>query len=99
VLVFDNQIAYQNQHFKGRAEHIPCSLSIKPSKKCDELTSMPRKSRSAKIGTIIKVVFAEPLMPIGDSGKQKMKTPAPFCEEHLSLFIICEESGTLCNIM
>ena len=37
------------------------------------------------------VVFtAKKLLQIGDSGTQTMKTPAPFVEGHLSLFILCE---------
>jgi hypothetical protein len=37
------------------------------------------------------VVFrAKKLLPIGDSGIQTMKTPAPFYEGHLSLFILCK---------
>jgi hypothetical protein len=39
------------------------------------------------------VVFrAKKLLPIGDSGIQTMKTPAPFYEGHLSLFILCERA-------
>ena len=60
--------------------------------KCDELTLMPRKSRSAKIGKFINVVFAEPLLTNRGQRIQTMKTPAPFCEGHLSLFILCERA-------
>jgi len=50
---------------------------------------MPRKSRSVKISCYWRQFFPNRFWRIGDSWIQKMETPAPFYEGHLSLFIIC----------
>ena len=51
---------------------------------------MPRKSRSGKNLVLLRCFLPNRFWLIGDRGIQKMKTPAPFYEGHLSLFIICE---------
>ena len=48
------------------------------NKKCDELTLMPRKSRSAKIGKFINVVFAKPLLTNRGQRNTKNENPTPF---------------------
>ena len=48
------------------------------NKKCDELTLMPRKSRSVKIGKLINVVFPEPLLTNRGQRNTKNENPSPF---------------------
>jgi hypothetical protein len=48
------------------------------NKKCDELTLMPRKSRSAKIGKFLNEVFAEPLLTNRGQRNTKNENPTPF---------------------
>jgi len=48
------------------------------NKKCDELTLMPRKSRSAKMGKFLNVVFAEPLLTNRGQRNTNNENPSPF---------------------
>ena len=61
---------------------------------------MPRKSRLAKIGKILNVVFAKPLLTNRGQRNTNNENPSPHFEGGIyrfSLFVI--EFGTLCNIM
>ena len=68
--------------------------------KCDELTLMPRKSRSAKMGKFLNVVFAEPLLTNRGQRNTKNENPSPRFGGGIYRFsFFVNMFGTLCNIM